>query len=157
MKQKKRTKLDLPACHEVQIHYKRPLFNKNKKITSSEDAEKILREFVDANRIDHKEFFWVILLTNANQVIGISEIGVGTTKGVMVNTKEICQLALLTNTVGILVAHNHPSGKLIPSESDLRMTENFKKIFKLLDINLLDHIIISSEGYYSFTDNNDLP
>jgi DNA repair protein RadC len=139
-------------CHEVQIHYKRPLFETLKKIASSEDADAILREFIDPNRIDHKEFFWLILLDNSNYVIGLSEIGIGNTTGVCVNFKEIFQLAILCNASGIIVAHNHPSGKLAVSNSDIQVTQKLKKSAKLLDISLLDHLIITSEGFLSLSD-----
>ena len=126
MKPKKRTSLDLPACYEVQVHYKRPLFNSEKKITNSQDADALLKEFADLKRIDHKEFFWVILLTNANQVIGVSEVSIGSTRGVVTNYKEILQLALLTNASAIIVAHNHPSGKLKPSDTDHNVSVELK-------------------------------
>jgi len=154
MKPKKRTKLGLEACHEVQIHYKRPLFDSKKKINNSYSAEAILRGYVDPKRIDHKEFFWILLTTNANQVIAVSEIGVGCATGVTVDFKEICQLALLSNTSGLLIAHNHPSGKLEPSMADRQLTKKLKKTLRLLDIQLLDHLIITSESYYSFSDND---
>ncbi len=144
----------ITTCHEVQIHYKRPIFDTTKKITSSESANTLLREFIDLNRIDHKEFFWVILLTNANQVIGISEIGAGCTKGVTVNTTEVCQLALLTNAVSVVVAHNHPSGNLKPSSCDRKITTKLKEILDIIDVTLFDHLIITSEAFTSFADNN---
>jgi len=139
------------SFHEVQIHYKRPLFDSLPKINSSEDTEKILRDFIDLNRIDHKEFFWVILLTNSNHALGISEIGVGSTAEVMVNLKEIGQLALLTNASAIIVAHNHPSGKLEISKADRKMTDKLSTFLSIIDVTLLDHLIISSEGFLSFT------
>ena len=142
------------VCHEVQIHYKRPLFGSLQKISSAEDTEKVLRTFIDTDRIDHKEFFWVILLTNANHVLGISEIGVGCTSGVMVNTKEIGQLALLANASGVIVAHNHPSGKLLASNADKNMTQKIKTLLDIIDVNLLDHLIITSEGFLSFVDSD---
>lgn len=154
MKRKNAKPMEASACHEVQIHYKRPLFDSEKKICSSKDAYKVLCEFMDTNRIDHKEFFWIILLSNANQVIGISEIGAGCSNSVTVNFKEICQLALLSHASGILIAHNHPSGSLKPSQADRHLTKKLKKIIQLLDINLLDHLIITSERYISFVDNN---
>jgi len=156
MKQKKRTKLNLSACYEVQVHYKRPLYNKTKKIESSETAETILREFMDKKRIDHKEFFFVMLLTNANQVLGISEIAVGSSNAVNVNIKEIFQLVLLTNASGIIVAHNHPSGKLEASQADISITKKLKEASKILDVTLLDHLIITSEGFVSLFEQNKL-
>mgnify|MGYP000619166385 FL=1 len=107
---------------------------------------------MDNNRIDYKEFFWVLLLTNANQVLGVSEISVGSTTGVSVNIKEIYQLALLSNASAVIVAHNHPSGKLTPSTADKNITEKLQKALKLLDIILLDHLILTSEGFVSFSD-----
>jgi DNA repair protein RadC len=142
------------SFNEVQIHYKRPIFNSNRKVASSEDSERILRSFIDPKRIDYKEFFWVLLLTYANQVIGISEIAVGNTTGVTVNIKEIYQLALLANAPAIIVAHNHPSGKLTPSEADKKLTRKLRDASNFLDILLLDHIILTSEGFVSFSDSN---
>lgn len=143
---------EISTFNEVQIHYERPIFNTNRVVKCSEDSERILREFLDNKRIDYKEFFWVLLLTNANQVLGISEIGIGNTTGVAVNSKEIYQLALLSNASAIVVAHNHPSGKLTPSTADKNLTQKLKEAFKLLDITLLDHLILTSEGFVSFSD-----
>lgn len=144
--------LAVRTCHEVQIHYKRPLYDTEKTIKGPRSADAILRDFIDMDRIDLKEFFWVILLTNAHQVIGISEIGVGCSKGVTVNVKEVCQLALLSNAASIVVAHNHPSGKLEPSQLDRNITGKLTEILHVLDIALLDHLIITSEGYTSLSD-----
>lgn len=150
----KSTTSAIAKCHEVQIHYKRPLFNLDNKVSSSEDSERILRAFIDSKRIDYKEFFWVMLLTNANQIVGISEISVGNTTGVSVNVKEIYQLALLKNASAIIVAHNHPAGKLSPSETDRKLTKKLTDASQLLDITLLDHLILTSEGFVSFSDSN---
>ena len=154
MKTQKSTAITIAGCHEVEIHYKRPIFNSDNKVASSEDSERFFRSFIDEKRIDYKEFFWVMLLTNANQIIGISEISVGNTTGVSVNVKEIYQLALLKNASAIIVAHNHPSGKLSPSESDKKLTKKLTDASKLLDITLLDHLILTSEGFVSFSDSN---
>lgn len=142
------------SFNEVQIHYKRPIFNCNRRVASSEDSERVLRSFIDTKRIDYKEFFWVLLLTNANQIIGVSEIAVGNTTGVSINIKEIYQLALLANASAIIVAHNHPSGKLTPSEADKKLTRKLTEASNFLDILLLDHIILTSEGFVSFSDSN---
>lgn len=147
-----KTKHKRYPCHEVQVHYRRPVFEQPKKIASSEDADAALREFVDLARIDHKEFFWLLLLDNGNYVLGMSEIGSGNTTGVCVNFKEIFQLAILCNASGIIVAHNHPSGKLTVSDSDIQVTKKLKASTKLLDISLLDHLIITSEGFLSLSD-----
>ncbi len=152
LQMKKQNKLEKPACHEVQIHYKRPLYDIEKKIKSSKDVEVLLREFINTDSLDLKEYFWVMVLTNAHQVIGISKIGAGDSKGVIVNFKEIFQLALLTNATAIIVAHNHPSGKLKASSADIGTTKKLSKALRLLDIELLDHLIITSEGFLSLSD-----
>lgn len=138
------------SISEIQIHYKRPLYDSMKYITNADDADKILKEFTGKNRIDFKEFFWVILLNRANRVLGISEIAIGSSSGVSVNIREICQLALLTASTQLIVAHNHPSGKLTPSKADKNITAKIKKALALLDITLLDHIVITSEDFLSF-------
>jgi DNA repair protein RadC len=152
MKTKKQHPLDISLCHEVQIHYKRPVYDVAKKITSSQSAENMFRDFADTERLDYKEFFLAMLTTNANQVIAISEISVGTTTGTLVNIKEILQLALKLNATGIIVAHNHPSGVLRPSMSDKKITYRVKKTLNILDMKLLDHIILTTESYFSFAD-----
>ncbi|WP_299676152.1 JAB domain-containing protein [uncultured Dokdonia sp.] len=144
--------LDISLCHEVQIHYKRPLYDETRIIRSSQSAQSIFRDFIDTERLDYKEFFLVMLLTNANQVLAISEISVGVTTGTLVNTKEILQLAFLTNASGVLLCHNHPSGTLKKSTTDEIITKRIKQALGLLDMKLLDHIILTTESYVSFTD-----
>lgn len=138
---------------EVEIHYSRPNYEENIKVIRSSDAAILLRQFADSNRIDFKEFFWVILLSQSQQVLGIGELSVGTTTSTAVNTKEIFQLALKGNAPNIIVGHNHPSGNVQPSEQDISLTQKIISFAKLVDITLLDHIIISSDGHFSFADN----
>ena len=142
------------GVNEIEIHYKRPLFNTMKYMKCANDVYHLLLEFVDTKRIDYKEFFWVVLLNRANRVIGISEIAVGNSSHVNVDVKEICQLALLTDSTNVLVCHCHPSGTLQPSEADTKITRKIKKALQLFDIILLDHLIITSEDYYSFAEEN---
>ena len=148
------TSLMLP--YEVEIHYKRPLFESMTPIKSAEDANRMLRSYINKAKIDLKECFWVLLLTNANRLLGISEVAVGTSTGVLINTKEILQLALLTHANTIIVAHNHPSGKLSFSESDKKQTQRLQELAKIMEINLLDHIIITSESFLSFANEGEL-
>lgn len=143
------------SSSEIEIHYKRPLYASMKHISRADDAEQVLREFSDANRIDLKEYFWVLLLSYSNRLLGISLISIGTTNGVMVGIKEIFQLSLLTNASNVIIAHNHPSGILKPSSKDIEVTKKIKHGLSLLDVNLLDHIVVTSEGFTSFA-NEDL-
>lgn len=138
------------SSSEIELYYKRPLYVSMKQISSAEAAEETIREFSNINRIDLKEFFWVLLLTNANRLLGISEIASGSTRGVVINIKEILQLALMTSSSAIILAHNHPSGNLTISTSDKRLTEKLKQVADVMEITLLDHIIISSESFTSF-------
>lgn len=148
--EKKSQKINL--VNEVSIIYKRTLYDEKMRITSSLDASNIFRKIIDEHRIDYKEIFCVMLLSRANQVLGVSEIGSGSTAGVVMNTIEVFQLAILSNCSGIIICHNHPSGKLVASTPDILVTKRLKEGAKLLDISLLDHIIITSEGHYSFSD-----
>ncbi len=141
---------ELLGSSEIEIHYKRPLFSSMKNITRAEDAVCVLRIFSDANRIDVKEHFYVMLLNNANRLIGISLISIGNISSTVVNVKEIFQLTLLTQSTHIILCHNHPSGKLELSKNDIKITEKIKHGLSLLDVTLLDHIIITSESFMSF-------
>jgi len=142
--------------YEIEINYKRPLYDSTKYISNAEDAEKIIRNFLDHRKIDLKEFFLVLLLSNSNRVLGISQVAVGSTKGVIINTKEIFQLVLKSNATAIIIAHNHPSGKLSISESDKQQTHRLKEIAKIMEVAVLDHIIITSESYTSFVNEGEL-
>ena len=146
----------LMSCNEVELHYKRPLFSSMRSITSSQDANEILRDYIHPYVLDVKEFFWTIFLSRANGVLGISTIGSGDISGVMVNVREILQLTLLTNASHLIVAHNHPSGKLVPSERDRKITKKLQQGLLLFDAKLLDHLILTSENFFSFADNGEL-
>lgn len=142
----------LMSCNEVELHYKRPIFSEMKSISSSEDVEVFLRNYIHPNLIDVKEFFWVIFLSRANRVLGVSTIGSGDVYGVMVNIREIFQLTLSLHASSIVVAHNHPSGKLDPSKKDIQITTKLKRGLSLFDVKLLDHLILTSESFLSFSD-----
>jgi DNA repair protein RadC len=87
-------------------------------------------------------------------VLGTAPISLGGASGTVTDVKIILQYALKTNAIGIIICHNHPSGALNPSESDAKITHKIKDAAGLLDMQLLDHIIITPhEGYYSFADN----
>lgn len=138
------------GSHVVELCYQRPHINTMSHITSAEDANRCIRLFANQKQLDLRECFWVILLTNANRVLGVSEVARGTTKGVQPNPKCIFQLALLSNACAIIVVHNHPSGSLNISRNDMTETKKIKSIGECMDITLLDHIIITSEGFVSF-------
>ncbi len=122
------------------------------KITSSRDAHAILLENWDENKIELVEQFKVLLTNRANKVLGIFELSTGGVSGTVADPKLIFAAALKGAASGMILAHNHPSGNLQPSQADLDLTKKIREAGKLLEIQLLDHVIVTSEGYYSFAD-----
>ena len=137
------------TIHEVEIHYARPIKVTLNNVKHMEDASRIFRESIDLLKIDLKEFFWVMLLNHSNNVLGISEIGKGNISTVIVNIKEIFQLAIRCNACSVILCHNHPSGNLNPSQTDIQLTKKIQEAAKLLEIQILDHIILTTEGHTS--------
>lgn len=138
---------------EVDIIYKRPAITTMPKIVGSSDMVDVFRELIPKGQIDFKEFFLVALLSRNNNVLGVAQISVGTTTHTFVNIKEILQLVIKTNSSAIIVCHNHPSGNLTVSDSDKLVTKKIKEACSVIEITLLDHIILTSEGYFSVADN----
>jgi len=123
------------------------------KITCSTDVENNLR-LIWNHSIDHKEVFYILCLNRANKVLGWAMISSGGVEGTVADPKVIFQVALKANASSIILAHNHPSGNIEPSEADIRLTRNLKQAGELLKISVLDHLILTSESYYSFADEN---
>ncbi|WP_298501582.1 JAB domain-containing protein [uncultured Maribacter sp.] len=141
--------------NEIQISYKERVKSPFwKKINSSQDANALLFEHWNKNTIELHETFKVMLLNNSNKVKGVFQVSQGGITGTMVDLRILFAVVLKTLSVAIILAHNHPSGKLLPSEADKRITEKIKKAATLFDIKVLDHLIITpNEEYYSFADN----
>jgi len=123
--------------------------NEKPKITASIDAYEVVK--ADLLDIGHEEF-WIILLNRANRVIRKSQISQGGVAGTVADPKIIFKLALEELASGIILAHNHPSGNLTASQADLDLTKKIKDAGKLLDIQVLDHIIVAGQRYFSFAD-----
>ena len=121
------------------------------KITGPEDAAKL---FVPMLRDLTHEEFWVAYLMNDNSVISKEMIGKGSEMASVVNVREIVRNALLKKSLKVIVAHNHPSGNLNPGEADIKLTKKIKEALSFFDIDLLDHIIVGGNNYFSFADNN---
>lgn len=122
---------------------------KRNKITTSKDVYDILQPVM--LDLPHEEF-WLLVLNRANFVIKKELISRGGVAGTVVDTKIIFKVALENYACSIIVCHNHPSGNLKPSEADIRITKNIKDAGKLMEIPLLDHLIITENGFYSFAD-----
>ena len=102
----------------------------------------------------HQEEFWVILLNNGGRIIDCVRISQGSTKATLVDIKLIMKSAINRLARGIIACHNHPSGTAYPSDADIKLTKKIKEAAQILDIQLLDHIIVAGEEYYSFLDKN---
>jgi len=139
---------------EVQLIYKSKVpASQRRKITSSRDANDLLKENWNHDTLEHSEEFKVLLLNLSNAVLGIIAVSKGGISGTITDVSIILQAALKSNASGIIVCHNHPSGNLNPSESDTKITQKIKEAGNIMDIQLLDHLIINDEDYYSFADN----
>ena len=122
------------------------------KITSSDKAYEFIKQFYNED-IEIFESSFILLLNNANQTIGYAKISQGGITGTVVDVRLIAKYAVESLCIGVILAHNHPSGNLKPSQADINITEKTKKALSLLDINLLDHLILTSDSFYSLSDN----
>lgn len=119
------------------------------KITSSSVAYQLLQKRL--GDLPHEEF-WMLILNRANQVIREEYISKGGISGTVVDVRLICKAAVENSASGIVIAHNHPSGQITPSEQDKHITRKLKEALKIFDISLLDHLIIGDQKYFSFAD-----
>ena len=126
------------------------------KITSVDVAYKILLSSWDIDIIELQEEFKILLLNRANEVLGIYPLSKGGITGTVVDQRLIFAVALKCNATGIIMCHNHPSCKLLPSEADITLTKSIGKCADLLEINLLDHLIITKNSFYSFSNEGKL-
>lgn len=126
------------------------------KIKSGDDAYNVLLASWNLDTIELQEEFKVLLLNRANEVLGIYPLSRGGITGTVVDQRLIFAVALKCNATGIIMCHNHPSGKLLPSEADITLTKSIGKCADLLEINLLDHLIITKNGFYSFSNDGKL-
>ncbi|MGB0525232.1 MAG: RadC family protein [Flammeovirgaceae bacterium] len=122
---------------------------KKAKITSSATVYQLMK--ADLLDLAYEEF-WVLLLNRANQVIKKVKISAGGISGTVADPKLIFKQALDALASGIILVHNHPSGNLRPSQADIQLTRKLREGGKLLEISVLDHVIFTDHGYYSFAD-----
>ena len=121
------------------------------KIISSNDAFQIIKQFY-FDDIDIFESFFILCLNRNNQTIAYAKISQGGVAGTVVDIKLIAKYAIDCLASGVILAHNHPNGNLNPSNEDLAITKRIKEGLKILDISVLDHLILTSQGYLSFGD-----
>ncbi|UZH55862.1 JAB domain-containing protein [Salinimicrobium tongyeongense] len=140
--------------NEIAISYSGSLkINQLPKINSSQNAAELLYGQWDKNSIELHETFKIMLLNNANKVKGIYQVSTGGITGTLVDLRIVFAVVLKSLTTAVILAHNHPSGTLRPSEPDKRLTQKIKKAGELFDIKVLDHLILTPDGnYFSFAD-----
>ena len=126
---------------------------KTNKIRSSHDAFDIFQPLI--GDLQHEEF-WVLYLSNANKVLHKEQLSKGGISGTVADIRKIYKSAIDHSAIGIIVGHNHPSGTLRPSHADLQLTRKIKEGGQILDIKLLDHLVITEKGFYSFADEGTL-
>lgn len=120
------------------------------KISGSRDAFEILRPAI--GELEHEEF-WILYLNNANKVLHRSQLSKGGLTGTLVDVRIVMKKALELGAVALILAHNHPSGTLKPSQADKEVTQKLQSAAQALDIKVLDHLIVTQKDYYSFADN----
>ena len=134
---------------EVKLSYK-PKFKNQQKVTCSEDAYKYMLSTYKKGTICYKEYFKVLFLNQANQILGYTLISEGGLTETTADVRLIFQAALLTNSVALILAHNHPSGNPAPSVEDELITQKIKEMADCLEIEFIDHLIVGKHCFYSF-------
>ncbi len=140
---------------EIKVSYKTTNTPKIK-ITTVNKAFEVLLSLWDLDTIELQEEFKILLLNRANEVLGIYPLSKGGITGTVVDSRLIFAVALKCNATGILLCHNHPSGNLKPSDADITLTRSIKKCADFLDITLIDHLIITKNGFFSFSNEGKL-
>jgi DNA repair protein RadC len=123
------------------------------KIESSKQASDFIRQFYGDDLLVFESVF-ILLLDRSNKTIGYAKISQGGICSAIMDVKIICKYIVDTLASGVIIAHNHPSGNCVPSQSDIDITEKLKEAVKLVDSQFLDHIILTEDEYYSFQDND---
>ena len=119
-----------------------------KKITSSQDVF----DFAKVLRDETKEKFVALHMDSGNKVICFEVVSVGSLTAAIVEPREIFKTALLSNASALILIHNHPSGSLIPSPNDLMLTKRIKEAAKIVGFKILDHVIVTENGFHSMAD-----
>jgi len=124
------------------------------KISKPADAYECVKdELVNSDR----EMLLSVMLTVKNDLIGVETVSIGSVTASTTTPRDIFKSAILANAVAIIVCHNHPSGELVPSDADIKITKQLVDAGELLGIKVLDHLIVSNQGYRSLRDNYKFP
>ncbi|MBR9854566.1 MAG: DNA repair protein RadC [Algicola sp.] len=139
----------IAAAMEVGRRRRREDTSKITKIKSSHDAYELLYPLI--GELPHEEF-WIVYLNNSNKVLHKCQLSKGGITGTLVDVRLVLKQALELGAVGLILAHNHPSGTLSPSTTDKQLTNKLKMASEALDIKILDHLILTHHEYLSFAD-----
>jgi len=140
---------------EIQLSY-RPTCRSGPVISSSHDAYEELLKWFPKETISLQERFVALYLNRANRVLGAYLASSGGITGTVADPRLIMTVALKSAAVSIILSHNHPSGNLKASAADIQLTKKIQEAGQLLDIQVVDHLILSYDGYYSFADEGNL-
>ena len=147
----------LLTINEVKLSYKlKQKASERPQIKNSDTVYQLLLKCYDSDTIDYRESCKVMLLNRSNNVLGIMNVSEGGVNETVVDIRLILQSAILGNASNIILCHNHPSGALYPSPQDSVITKKVKQACEFMNIQLLDHLILTSESYYSFADEGKL-
>lgn len=149
---------DLFKVNDVEIIYRNRIpYQDRIQITQSATAYEVLRANWDENRLELVDQFKILMLDQKNNCLAISDIATGDMAACLADPKIIFATALKARAIGIILAHNHPSGNLQASGADISLTRKLVEGGKLLDINVLDHLIITAHSYTSLADAGLMP
>ena len=138
---------------EVQLSYKTTVkASERPQVNTSQEVHRVLESNWNYETIEFIEEFKIILLNRNNRVLAIVPISIGGTAGTVADPKVIFVSALKCNAASIILVHNHPSGNLKPSHADIELTKRLKSAGQFLDLPVIEHIILTKEGYLSFAD-----
>lgn len=143
--------VSIVAAMELGRRYRSEATIKKQKITSSQAVFDLLQPIL--GDLYHEEF-WIVYLNNSNGILKREQLSKGGITGTVVDVRLAFKLAIQLGAVAIILAHNHPSGTLKPSQADINLTQKLKLAGESLDIKVLDHLIITENAYFSFADEN---
>lgn len=138
---------------EIEISYKTQIRISSRPVLNRvEDVYRVCLATWDMHKIELQEQFKVLLLNRANRLLGICTLTTGNASGTIADPKQVFAVALRANATCIIIVHNHPSGNIQPSKADQELTQRMRLAGEVLELKLLDHLIITVEGYYSFAE-----
>jgi DNA repair protein RadC len=147
----------LKVCEVRAIYsHKTPAKDREQVMHSRKSYDILLPIYQETGHLEQKEIFSILLLDRKNSVIGWAKISEGSNCATIVDSQYIFRLAILSNASSLVLCHNHPSGNVNPSPQDRELTKKMVESAKLLDIAVIDHVIISADSYYSFSDEGNI-